>query len=284
MHYLMLFSVFFLILLLLFSMLVRRAAQKAAFDPEWILSKTPAYHNLQFEDIIFRTRSRRKLHGWYLENPEAESTILFLHGNTGNISSYADEVCLLYKNLKTNIFIIDYRGYGKSQGHPRMKGLYRDALAAYSYLTKKKKIDPKKLICFGHSMGGAIAAYLATRRKIQALIITSAFSSIGDIIDILFPRWLAFILKLLNPVRFPTLQYIKKVSCPVLLMHGAEDAIVPPVLGKKVYDAVCTPKLWHNIPNAGHNQIYLQGGDKYWHLVKSFIHKTVNDEALQGLS
>ena len=284
MHYIMLLFLVFLIFLLLSCMLVRRAAQRAAFDPEWILSKTPAYHNIKFEDVIFRTRSRRKLHGWYLKNSEAKSTILFLHGNTGNISSYADEVCMLYKNLKSNIFIIDYRGYGKSQGHPQMRGLYRDALAAYAYLIKKKKADPKKLICFGHSMGGAIAAYLATRRKIQALIITSAFSSIGDIISILFPRWLASILKILNPVRFPTLQYIKKIHCPVLLMHGAEDAIVPSTLGKKVYDAVSTPKLWYNIPNAGHNQIFLQGGSKYWYLVKSFIHKTINDEALQELS
>lgn len=272
------FIILCLLLLLSFSCLVRysiqRAAHRAIFIPSSIMNRDPSCYQLPFEDVFFSTKDGLTLHGWYIEKPQAIATLLFLHGNAGNISNRLEELLLLHK-IDLNVFIIDYRGYGKSHGRPSIQGLCDDAVGAYRYLIEDRKVAPEQIVCFGRSLGGAIAVHLASRYQLGALILASTFSSMQDVIAAVFPSKLVWLLQKLNPLNLSPISNIDAIRCPLLVVHGEKDTLLPSSLGKKLYDVATTSKMWYIIPNAGHNDIFIRGGKKYWYLLKAFILKTI---------
>jgi len=210
------------------------------FFPYPTLDQTPVEWGVAYEDVFLDTEDGVRLHGWYIPHHGSKQTLLFFHGNAGNISHRGASVEIFHR-LGLNVLIFDYRGYGKSQGKPDENGLYRDARAAWRYLTTERGIDQKDIILFGRSLGGAVAAELATEIQPGGLILESTFSSARDVANAVFP-----VLSRLIFLRydFNTAIHIRRVACPVLVLHSPDDEIIPFRLGEKIFQAANEPKFF----------------------------------------
>jgi len=219
---------------------------------------TPAELELEYEDVIFTSRDGLKLTGWYIPVTGSEFTILFCHANGGNMMHRLDSINIFYK-LGLSCFIFDYRGYGNSQGIPSEEGTYLDAGAAYKWLTEEKRIPPEKVIIFGRSLGGSIAAQLAGSVTACALIVESAFTSYVDIGKKFYPympvRWCA-------RFSYRTIDYIRDVHCPVMFIYSKNDEVVPFEFGLELYEAANKPKEFIEIFGS-HNDGFLVSGEAY---------------------
>lgn len=219
------------------------------------------------EDCWFAAEDGVQLHGWYVAKDTARATLLWCHGNAGNLSDRLDNLARL-RQLPLNIFIFDYRGYGRSQGTPDEAGIYRDARAAYDYLVTRKHVQPERLIIFGRSLGGAVAVDLATQRACAGLILESTFTSAKDMAKRMFGFLPVY---LLTKTRFDSIRKIRNVTVPKLFIHGTADQTVPHSLGVRLYEAAPGPKGFYEIPGADHNDTYLTGGKAYFQKLSAFI-------------
>lgn len=217
------------------------------------------------EDCTFRTSDELTLHGWFIRNDQAIATFLWCHGNAGNLSDRLDNLARLAQ-LPFNIFIFDYRGYGKSEGTPSEEGLYLDAEAAYHFLLDEKAISPDKLILFGRSLGGAVAIDLATKHAVAGVIVESTFTTISDMARHLFPYLPTVVLK----TKFESQSKVSRINAPILILHGSDDKTVPALLGRDLFEAASDPKEFHEIAGAGHNDTYVVGGDRYFQRLLRF--------------
>jgi len=219
---------------------------------------TPDELGLDFENVVFKSSDGLLLSGWYIPAEDSQLTVLFCHGNGGNMFHRLDSINI-FCNLGLNCFIFDYRGYGNSEGKPGEEGTYLDVMAAYKWLTEEKKISPADIIIFGRSLGGSIAAQLASKVEARALIIESAFTSYVDIGRKFYPympvRWFA-------RFSYKTIDYIRDVLCPVMIIHSRNDEIVPFEFGLELYEAANEPKEFVEI-FGGHNDGFLVSGEIY---------------------
>jgi uncharacterized protein len=228
------------------------------YDPVREIPYTPAELGLDFEEVYFRTGDRLRLHGWFVPAQNSEFTVLYCHGNGGNMMYFLETVNFLNK-LGLNCFVFDYRGYGSSQGEPTENGTYLDVRAAYRWLTKKKGVAPERIILFGWSLGGSIAAYLAGKVKPAGLVIESAFTSYRDIGRKFYPympvKWFA-------RFNYPTVDYVRRVKCPVLIIHSRNDEMIPFEFGLEICDAANEPKQFVEI-FGGHNDGFFVSSEAY---------------------
>ncbi|MCP4576467.1 MAG: alpha/beta hydrolase [Deltaproteobacteria bacterium] len=174
---------------------------------------------------------------------------------------------------KIQVFIFDYRGYGKSNGTPSEAGLYLDGQAAYDFLTTIKHIPPEKIVLFGRSLGAAVAIELSLKRQIRSLIIESAFTSTKEMAKtmVLFKVFAFFF-----PSHFNNLEKITLITVPKLIFHGEKDEIVPFSMGQKLFQTAHQPKYFFPIKGAGHNDTYLFGGKAYFETLATFAIKSNN--------
>jgi len=236
------------------------------FFPTKSLVETPAEWGLQYEDTTLETADGVELHGWFIPHQEAPRTLLFFHGNAGNISHRRESVEIFHR-LGLNVFIFDYRGYGNSQGEPSEDGLYLDAMAAWQYLAQEKGFDKQKIIVFGRSLGGAVACNLAAEVQPGALILESTFSSAKDMANVVFP-----IMSRIVPLRFKfnAEESIKRVTAPLLVVHSTEDDIIPFRLGEKIYHAANQPKSLVKM-RGDHNSGFLLSQPAYEQGLETFL-------------
>ena len=165
----------------------------------------------------------------------------------------------ILNELGLNCFIFDYRGYGASEGKPTEAGTYRDVEAAYEWLTKKKHIPARNIILFGRSLGGSIAAYLAQNVKAKGLIVESSFTSYVDIGRKFYPYMPVHLAALFN---YSTIDYIRRIRCPVMIIHSRNDEVIPFEFGLRLYDAANEPKEFVEI-SGSHNDGFLFSGEVY---------------------
>lgn len=256
-----------LFVIFVFAACVRYIESHSIFHPTKDVAVTPNFAGLSFEDVYFETKGNIKLNGWLVKAPGAKSTFLFLHGNAGNLSHRLEKI-LMFHRMGVDIFIIDYRGYGKSEGSPSEEGIYEDTLAAYEYLTVKNNIAPSKIVAYGDSLGGVAAVDLAARRPLAALIVDSSFSSAADISKEIFPVVPAFLLK----TKMDSARKIKTVSIPKLFIHSINDEIIPFKLGKKLFEAAVPPKEFVQIAG-GHNTNHIDSHDLFIGAITQFLRK-----------
>jgi pimeloyl-ACP methyl ester carboxylesterase len=221
----------------------------------------------QIEDVQLVAADGVRLHGWYaaphigrggggaLEPIKTDRTLLYLHGNGGNISHRFDIVNELMK-LPVNVLIIDYRGYGKSEGRPSEAGLYTDARAAWDHLTTARGVPAKSICLFGESLGGAVAVDLASKVNAGGLIVQSSFTSIADMAAQVLP----FVPSLIIRTKMDSLSKIAQVSSPKLFIHSQADEIIPYRLGRRLFDAAGEPKRFYEVKGASHNMTDVVGG------------------------
>jgi fermentation-respiration switch protein FrsA (DUF1100 family) len=231
---------------------------KMIFYPIRELYQTPADWGFDYENVIFNTADDVQLHGWYIPHKQSEHVLLFFRGNAGNISHRRDSIEIFHR-LGLNIFIIDYRGYGKSKGRPGEQGLYQDADAAWHYLTEEKGFSANQIIIFGRSLGGAVAASLASGVQARGLILESTFSSAQDFARSVFP-----VLSRLVFMRydFNTAEKIQRVHYPVLVLHSPDDEIMPFHLGEKVFQLAHQPKRFVSM-KGDHNYGFIRSQPEY---------------------
>jgi len=251
------------------------------YSPMREVTYTPGELGLDFESVVFKTSDGLRLTGWYIPAENAEMTVLFCHGNGGNMMHRLDSINILC-NLGLNCFIFDYRGYGNSEGKPSEEGTYLDARAAYEWLAKEKGISPDDIIVFGRSLGGSIAAQLAGKVKVGALIIESAFTSYADIGRKFYPympvRWFA-------RFSYRTVDYVKDVHCPVMIIHSRNDEIIPFEFGLELYEAANEPKEFveifgsHNDGFLVSSEIYKNAWTKWLKFLKKYKSQTSRIQA-----
>lgn len=247
-----------------------------AFQPSFIyfpfrqLDATPADAGLAYEDVGIATADGLRLHGWYVPAPNARGTLLFLHGNAGNIGHRLDSLVIFHR-LGLSTLIIDYRGYGRSPGTPSERGTYTDATAAWSWLTSTRGIEARRIVVFGRSLGAAVATELASRERPAGLILESPFPSVRAMARHYYP-WLPS--GLLVRIRYPLTDYLQRVRCPVLVVHSRTDEIVPFELGRRVYAAAPQPK-WLLEIEGGHNDGFLVSGAHYTAGLGAFLERVL---------
>ena len=269
--------VIYSVLIILFIMIFPRFIEKGfIFHPERSNdSATPDVYGIEYDDVIFRTEDGLNLNGWFVPgkkpSPDADlHTLLWFHGNAGNINRRLDNIKMIYERVPVNVFIIDYRQYGRSEGKVSEQGTYIDARAALAYLHSRKEINREKIIFFGRSLGSAVAVELALNEKCRALILETPFTSILEMGKKLYP----FLpLSLLLKTKYDSLAKIGNIKVPILVMHGDKDDLVPFEHGKRLYDMANEPKEFYTIPGAGHNDTHIVGGDEYFDVIRNFVNK-----------
>ena len=206
--------------------------------PGRALTATPAEVGLDFEEVRITTADRTELHGWYVAAGAGAPTVLFCHGNAGNISHRLDWL-EIFHDMGLAVFLFDYRGYGQSSGTPDEQGTYLDAQAAWDYLTNTKRHSPKSIVIFGESLGGPIAANLAKDVSPGALVLASTFSSAPDLASNFY--WYLPV-RLLARFRYPTAEYVTRVHAPTLVIHSRADDIVPFSHAEAIFRRANEPK------------------------------------------
>jgi hypothetical protein len=223
------------------------------------------------ENRYFATGDGVRLHGWWCvppstNAPTATMALLWFHGNAGNLSHRADMLARLL-TLPVRVLIVDYRGYGRSEGRPDEAGLYADAHAAWGELTGPLGVPPDRVVVFGKSLGGAVAVALAAEVRPAGLIVQSSFTSARDMAARAFP----FVPAALIRTRLDSAARIGAVTCPKLFVHGTADEVVPYELGRRLFAAAGEPKRWLDVPGAHHNDVYLAGGEPYLAALREFV-------------
>jgi hypothetical protein len=257
----------------LIALLIYFYQPKLIYFPQKEVEVTPEYISLDYEELTLTTSDDVKLNAWWIPNPDARATLLFLHGNAGNISHRLDSINIFY-NLGLSVLIIDYRGYGKSTGAPSEQGTYIDAETAWDYLTKERNINPDNIIIFGRSLGGAVAIWLAEKHHSAGLIVESSFTSIADIGKHYYPYLPT---SLLARIKYPSKNRISNVKSPVLIIHSANDEIIPYKYGQQLFEIANNPKSFLTI-HGGHNEGFIVSGKKYSDGIGNFIANILKNE------
>jgi fermentation-respiration switch protein FrsA (DUF1100 family) len=234
------------------------------FQPKRELVATPAERGIPFAEVWFGPDS--SLHGWFIPGPSAV-TVLWLHGNGGNISHRLDLLEQLYRSLGASFFLFDYHGYGRSSGAPSEATLYADARAALAYVRSRPESTNSRIVYFGKSLGAAVAVQLAVEEPPDRLVLQSGFTSIPDLASWYAPL---FPLGALLHTRFPTVDRIGSVRAPVLFVHGDRDEVVPIEHGRLLYEAASDPKCFLEVNGAGHDDLPSVGGRRYVDLLRGF--------------
>jgi fermentation-respiration switch protein FrsA (DUF1100 family) len=216
------------------------------------IEQYPSSVGLEYEDVYLKTEDGMKINGWYVENKASKKVILLFHGNGGNLGHRVSLIRLLHA-LPANVFIIDYHGFGKSQGKPSEKNLYLDAEAAYKYLRELKKYKPEQIVVMGSSLGTAVATHLTAQEKVGGLILQKAFTSARAMAQHMNPlyRWPIIWIR----SDFDTLKRIQNINVPVLFIHSKADEMIPYTMSVELYEKANEPKKLLLLEGYGHNDL-----------------------------
>lgn len=248
----------------LFVICLRYIENHTLFYPIREMEVSPKEVGLDFEEVNLKTAANVKLFGWFIPSKDAKYTILFCHGNAGNISHRIEKL-KFFNQLGCNVFIFDYRGYGISKGRPSEKGFYLDVRAAYDYLLSKNT-PAAQIIGYGESLGGAVIIDLAYKNKMRALILESTFSSVKDMIGRSFPLLPYWLLS----SRFDSVSKIKSIGIRKLIIHSINDEIVPYGVAEKLYEASAPPKEMVRV-HGGHNSCFYESKKLFAEKISDFI-------------
>lgn len=251
---------------LLILLLMYLFQAQMVYHPAKQMGTDPSAAGLPFEEVTFETTDGLQLHGWFVSAGDSASTILYCHGNAGNISGRLETIRLLH-DLGLNVFIFDYRGYGRSEGTPSETGTYRDASAAWRYLTQTRGIEKARIITMGRSLGGSIAAWLAAHKDPAAAVIESTFTSAAQLGADLYP-WLP--VRWLLRFDYHTEAYLQNIEVPVFMAHSRDDEVVPFRHGKALFEAARKPKMFVAL-RGSHASGFLETEIKYRRHLRAFL-------------
>ena len=270
---LMTYPLVILAVFVLMALWLRWREPSMIYYPTREIEQTPDRLGWKFEDVYLTTADAVKINGWFLPAPQSPIsthqsplTVLFLHGNAGNISHRLDKLGFL-RELGADVLIIDYRGYGHSEGAPNEQGTYRDAQAAYEYLTKTRGIHPRHIIVYGESLGSAVAVDLAAKHPVAGVVIEEALTSVADVGQKMFPF---MPVRLLARNKYDTLSKIGRINAPLLIFHSRDDEYFSWRHAERLFAAAREPKQLVEL-RGGHNDAFLASADTYRTGLQQFL-------------
>lgn len=215
---------------------------------------------LAYEDVAFNSADGTKLHGWYCPVDDAKTTVLFAHGNAGNLTDRWYLAKKLNDVCGVNVMLFDYRGYGKSEGSPSESGVLADARAARKWLAEREQISESEIVLYGRSLGGGVMVDLAAQDGAKALILESTFTSLPNVANGIFPYTR---IGSLMRNQFKSIEKIEDYHGPIWIAHGDSDSMIPFEHGKALFEAANEPKQFYTLAGENHNWIptkeYLTG-------------------------
>jgi pimeloyl-ACP methyl ester carboxylesterase len=245
------------------------------YFPLRALEDSPDRHGWAYEDVRLRSSDGVSIHGWLVAGVDRNGVtppgprricFLFLHGNGGNISHRLEKIRILL-GLGADVLIVDYRGYGRSEGKPDEEGLALDARAAYDHLAGERGVPASGIVLYGESLGSAVAARLAAEVEVGGLVLESAFTSIRDVAATMYPylpvRWLM-------RSRYDTLGHLARVRAPVLLLHSRDDEFFP-IRHAEALTRATGGRGRLVVLHGGHNDAFLTSEGAYRHALATFI-------------
>nr|CAG4636358.1 EOG090X09ZU [Eubosmina coregoni]SVE69938.1 EOG090X09ZU [Eubosmina coregoni] len=272
--------------------IIYRAGDKLLYYPEVpqnsrIFVPSPNTFGLPFENLYLKSLDSTKLHAYFIPQPQPHQcpTILFFHGNAGNIGHRLPNAKGLFKHLQVNILLLEYRGFGLSEGKVSEAGLYKDAQAGLNYLFSRQDINHSKIFLFGRSLGGAVAIDLAFRQcnlgKIACLLVENSFTSIPDMAKQILPwKGLKYLPLWFHKNKFQSKIKVSSLQCPVLFISGLSDQLVPPSMMLDLFTQCNSErKLILQIPNGDHNGTWTK--PTYYSQLKRNIEDLGSDRVLQ---
>ncbi|MEB3232658.1 MAG: alpha/beta hydrolase [Leptolyngbyaceae bacterium] len=262
---------------------LRQWQTRLIFFPDSHVVTTPASVGLAYETVelaVGEGQAAGTVQAWWIpteSGPESPTApvVLYFHGNGSNLGDLVD-MAQGFHRLGWHSFLVDYRGYGHSQGpFPNEVRVYEDAEAAWLYLVQQRHLSPSQIVVYGHSLGGAIAIELATRHPTMAgLIVEGSFTAMADVVTAMGQYQFLPIDWILTQ-RFESLEKVRSLPVPLLLIHGTADDIIPPTMSQSLYDAAPAAQSLVWIAGAGHNDLPLVGGHVYVEALQSFVHSIV---------
>ena len=219
---------------------------------------------LPVEDVWLTTEDGVKIHAWWIAAPPdagpARVTILAFHGNAANLPNRAD-IYALFRSLPANVLAVEYRGYGKSEGAPSEAGIYADARAAYTYLTKQRGIAPSQIIVYGASLGSAVAADLAAQQEVGAVLLEAPFPSVAALARSVY--WFLPGLGTMARTKLDTESKVARIRAPLLVIHCNRDPVIAMRFGRAVFDAAREPKRFVEVDGACHEDASFVAREQY---------------------
>jgi hypothetical protein len=248
--------------------LVRVLEPRLAFFPTGGEQMTPADHGLAFAPIDVPTSDGERLRAWWIPREQPLANVVFFHGNGGNLSLWSPVFAELHRQGYA-VLAWDYRGYGSSTGRPGERGLYRDADAIVG-LVKERGLDRAgvPLVYWGRSLGATVAAYAASVRAPDGVVLEAGFPSARALFE---RNPVMLVLSFFSSYRFPTAEWMDRVTAPALVLHGTDDSVIPYRMGERLYEGLRGPKRFHAIPGGDHNDLSPRDGEAYWTAVRGFV-------------
>jgi fermentation-respiration switch protein FrsA (DUF1100 family) len=255
-----------LAVLIVVALAVRLFESRFAFFPASGETVTPHSFGVEYETLSIATGDGERLQGWAMRPALPRAYIVYFHGNGGNLSVWAPILAGI-ASRGYSVLAFDYRGYGVSTGRPSERGLYRDIDAVIE--RTKERLQPQMTVVYwGRSLGCTLAAYAATIRAPRGLILESGFPSARSLVRsspiLTFLAWF-------SSYRFPCSEFLRRVSVPVLVIHGDDDHVVPIAQGRELFDGIVGPKRFVTIRGGNHNDLTPSDPHAYWRAVDEFI-------------
>ncbi len=267
-----LLSLFLSILLgyVLVLVLVRVFESRLIFFPDYPGRLEGDWHprGLNVEDVSLTAPDGVKLHAWWISDDKARFTFLAFHGNASNIANRSPTYEFLH-GAHVNVFAVEYRGYGRSEGKPSEAGIYLDAEAAYDYLVSSRGLDRKSIIAFGQSLGTAAAAHLSAHREVAGVVLEAPFPSASRVARKVF--WFLPGVSLLTHGQFDTRARLKEIHVPVLIVHCNQDPVIPFQFGQEVYAEALPPKKFLPVNGYCHEESSLIAPTQYRAALQEFL-------------
>lgn len=253
------------------ALLLYLAQDKLLFVTTRELYRTPAANGWPFDDVRLEVMGERT-HGWYIPVEGApKGVFLFSHGNAGNIADRIESASI-FRNLGYDVLVYDYGGYGESTGRPSERRCYEDVRAMWRYLTETRGVEPRRIVLFGRSLGAGAACQLATEVDAGAVILESAFLSVPRRAKELYPIFPA---RLLVRNRFANIDKIGNIRSPLLMIHSADDTIIPIHHGRALFERAPEPKEFLEI-FGDHNEGFWMSGGVYTEGIRSFLDRHIS--------
>jgi fermentation-respiration switch protein FrsA (DUF1100 family) len=253
-------------LYVLFLCILYLNQRNIVFVPSGDLVITPDLFGSDYQEEFLEVAHGERIHLWYFTSSTSSPTVLFSHGNAGNMSHRASTIELLI-SLGCNVLIFDYRGYGQSDGIPSEENAYADADACYRWLTESRHVPPSRLFLMGRSLGSAVAIDLAVKRKVAGLIVESSFTSIQDLGQKMYP----FLpIKYLIRYHFNSIAKIDSINCPLLVCHSPDDNLIPYKMSRELFNRAQLPKEFITL-FGGHNDPGYMSSDEYLSGLRRFL-------------
>jgi uncharacterized protein len=236
-------------------------------------------HGLPVQDVWLTSFDGIKLHAWWIPNSKARWTFLAFHGNAGNIADRQDIYEFLW-NIPANVFALEYRGYGKSEGTPSESAFYRDADVAFTFLVKTEGVDRTKIISFGQSLGTAVAAALAAQNQVGGVVLEAPFPSASRLARKVY--WFLPGVSLLVRGQFDTRRRLQETNVPVLIVQCTSDPVIPPQLGQEVFAEAHDPKHFLRINGYCHEEASVVAPLQYRSALDHFLSKIEDRNSSQA--